>query len=172
MPVHVEIKARVDDMGALRERVRTLAEAGARLLRQEDTFFQVASGRLKLRVVDGSHGELIYYERDDESGPRPSMYLISPVDDPDALREVLSAALGVRGVVRKTREFFLIGRTRVHLDDVEGLGSFLELEVVLTPGEPAETGHAEAQELLESLLIQSGDLASRAYIDLLETRAG
>jgi len=171
VPVNVEIKARVDDMDSLRERVRALAGCDARVLRQEDTFFQIPSGRLKLRVIDETQGELIYYERCDEPGPTPSEYLISPVADPEAFKEVLSAALGVRGVVRKERELFMIGRTRVHLDEVEGLGSFVELEVVLAPEEPAETGHDEAQELLEMLLIPPADLADTAYIDLVESRA-
>ena len=172
MPVNVEIKARVGDVDSLRQRIRALAGGDARVLRQEDSFFQVPSGRLKLRVIDGTQGELIYYDREDEPGPTPSTYLISSVADAEALKEVLSAALGVRGVVRKKRELFMVGRTRVHLDDVEGLGSFMELEVVLASGESAERGHAEAQELLEALLIQPGDLADRAYIDLVESRVG
>ena len=80
VPVNVEIKARVGDMDALRKRVQVLAERSPQLLRQDDTFFEIPSGWLKLRVIDGQHGELIYYERDDECGPTPSEYLISPVD--------------------------------------------------------------------------------------------
>ena len=170
MPVNVEIKAHVEDLDALRERVRALAGGDASVLRQEDTFFLVPSGRLKLRVIDGEQGELIYYDRGDEPGPTPSEYLISPVADPEALKSVLTAAFGVRGIVRKTRELFIVGRTRVHLDDVEGLGAYMELEVVLEPQESPERGCAEAQELLEALLIQPGDLADRAYIDLVEAR--
>ena len=171
MPLNIEIKARVEDLGALRERVRALAQPDAVVLRQEDTFFHVPSGRLKLRVIDDAHGELIYYQREDAPGPTQSEYLISPAAGHDALKAVLSSALGVRGVVRKKRELFTIGRTRVHLDDVEGLGAFMELEVVLAPGESPEAGHAEAQGLLEALLIQPGDLVDGAYIDLIESRA-
>ena len=170
MPANIGIKARVKNVGALRARVRALAQRDAVVLRQEDTFFHVSSGRLKLRVIDDAHGELIYYQRTDEVGPTQSEYLISPVADYGALKAVLSSALGVRGVVRKKRELFTIGRTRVHLDDVEGLGAFMELEVVLAPGESQETGHAEAQGLLDSLVIQPGDLVDRAYIDLIEAR--
>ena len=169
MPVNIEIKARVEDLGFLRERVQAIASGEASILRQEDTFFKVPSGRLKLRVIDASQAELIYYDRDDATGPTRSEYLISPVGDPDALKAVLSVALGVRGVVRKKRELFMIGRTRVHLDDVEGLGPFMELEVVLAPEESPEAGQAEAQKLLEALSIQSGDLVDKAYIDLLSS---
>ena len=169
MPVNVEIKARVADMDALRERVQALAVGSSQLLRQSDTFFEIPSGRLKLRVIDGQRGELIYYERDDERGPTPSVYLISAVESPDTLARLLSSALGIRGIVRKEREVFVIGRTRVHLDHVDSLGTFLELEVVLESGEDVERGHAEAQEVLDSLLVQPGDLVSGAYIDLVES---
>jgi predicted adenylyl cyclase CyaB len=168
VPVNVEIKARVRDLDALRVRVQALSKGSPQRLRQDDTFFETPSGRLKLRVIDGKQGELICYQRNDECGPTPSTYQISPAREPDALKRVLSTALGVRGVVRKSREVFAIARTRVHLDRVEGLGSFLELEVVLAPGEPVERGHAEAQELLESLLVRPGDLESRAYVDMIE----
>lgn len=172
MPVNVEIKARVEDVDALRERVRALAGGEGEVLRQEDTFFHVESGRLKLRVIDGTAGELISYDRSNEPGPTPCTYLISPVADPAALKEVLSAALGVRGVIRKERELFMVGRTRVHLDAVESLGVFMELEVVLASEESVETGEAEAQKLMETLLIRPGDLVDGAYIDLAESRAG
>lgn len=172
VPVNVEIKARVGDPGALRERVLALSEGASQRLRQNDTFFEVPAGRLKLRVIDERQGELICYRRSDERGPTPSAYQISRVDDPDALQRVLSTALGVRGVVRKEREVFLVGRTRVHLDRVEGLGSFLELEVVLAPGEPVERGHAEAQDLLDALRVHPEDLERSAYVDLLETGSG
>jgi len=172
MPVNVEIKARVKDVAALRERVQALAEQDPELLRQEDTFFCTRAGRLKLRVFDGGRGELIYYERDDNCGPVPSTYLVSPVEDVSGLRESLASLLGVRGIVRKEREYFRLGRTRVHIDQVESLGAFLELEVVLAAGESAEAGRAEALALMEALSVRSEDLLSAAYIDLVESRAG
>jgi adenylate cyclase class IV len=86
-------------------------------LEQEDTFFVCPRGRLKLRQFAGCpQAELIYYERPESSGPRESRYIVHPTADPEGLREVLSAALGVRGVVRKRRTVYLIGQTRVHLD--------------------------------------------------------
>jgi predicted adenylyl cyclase CyaB len=83
---------------------------------------------------------------------------------------VLSAGLGVRGVVRKRRLVYVVGNTRIHLDEVEGLGSFLELEVVLSPGESLEAGVATATELVRKLGIQESDLIQTAYIDLLESK--
>jgi predicted adenylyl cyclase CyaB len=89
------------------------------------------------------------------------------VKDPASLGAVLAAALGVRGVVRKRRRLYLIGRTRVHLDRVEGLGDFIELEVVLGEGEAVSRGEVVAAELADRLGIARSDLVRGAYLDLL-----
>jgi adenylate cyclase class IV len=81
---------------------------------------------------------------------------------------VLAAALGVRGEVRKRRELVLVGQTRVHLDVVEGLGTFVELEVVLEAGQSDADGEAVARALLRELGLGEADLLPVAYIDLLE----
>jgi len=78
--------------------------------------------------------------------------------------------LGVRGVVVKTRHLYLAGQTRIHLDEVAGLGSYMELEVVLRPGQSDAEGQAVAEALMASLGIQPGDLLEGAYMDLLEKR--
>jgi predicted adenylyl cyclase CyaB len=170
MAVNIEIKTRVADVVSLREAVRARAEEGPEVLVQEDTFFRVEKGRLKLRIVEGAAAELIYYEREDAPGPVPSTYLISSVNEPKELKDILSASLGVRGVVRKERELFFLGRTRVHLDQVEGLGSFVELEVVLEPKESVEAGRSEALAILRELSVASEDRVKVAYIDLVESR--
>ena len=90
---------------------------------------------------------------------------------PDSLRNLLTQAFGIRGVVRKNRTLFLVGNTRVHLDEVEGLGSFMELEVVLGPEEGEAEGQAIAVDLMARLGIKESDLVEQAYIDLLEGRA-
>jgi len=168
MKRNVEIKARVDDLAAVRERARALAAAGPVILDQVDTFFPCARGRLKLReLANSAEAELIYYERPDESGPKESRYGIYRTTDPDSLRATLSAALGVRGVVRKRRTLYLIGASRVHLDEVEELGDFVEVEVVLDPGQGTVDGDAVAQDLMGKLGIRSEQLIDRAYVDLL-----
>jgi adenylate cyclase class IV len=169
MPLNVEIKARIcGDPQALRTRARALGTRPAMVMHQEDTFFRTVSGRLKLRVPDCGGAELIYYERRDEPGPRPSVYFVAPVDDPVALKAVLSAALGVRGVVRKRRELVLAGNTRIHVDDVEGLGSFLELEVMLSEGEAPEVGNGTCARFMHVLGVGEDDLVDSAYIDLID----
>ena len=170
MARNIEIKARVPSLDALHQRVRALADRGPELIAQDDTFFACASGRLKLRVFAPGHAELIAYTRPDASGPKASDYLITPVADPESLRATLSRALGGCGRVVKQRTLFLVGRTRVHLDRVDGLGEFLELEVVLTEGEDELHGVAEAHALLQQLQVDASQLVAGAYVDLLAAR--
>ena len=167
MARNVEIKALVSSIEALLPKVRALADHGPELIAQDDTFFACAVGRLKLRVFTDGDGELIAYERPDVVGPKTSDYRITPVADPDGLRATLARSLGVTGRVVKQRTLFRIGRTRVHLDCVEGLGDFLEIEVLLREGERAEHGEAEARALLANLQVEATQLISGAYVDLL-----
>jgi predicted adenylyl cyclase CyaB len=98
--------------------------------------------------------------------------VVAPTQDPEALRAALSRALGVRAVVRKTRTVHLVGRTRIHLDRVDGLGDFIELEVVLRPDEETASGASVARELMTRLEIAEEDLVEAAYVDLLEGAKG
>ena len=166
MAANIEIKARITDPVRLCEAAQRLAGPPAAVLVQEDVFFHSPRGRLKLRI-EGDRGRLIAYDRPDTPGPRRCDYHIHEVAEPAALRAALEAALGVRGVVRKRRTLYLAGRTRIHVDHVDGLGDFLELEVVLAPGEPDAAGHAEADSLLRALGLADVPLIDRAYVDLL-----
>ena len=167
MPTNVEIKARISNIAELRARAEALSGQPPRLLRQVDTFFNTSRGRLKLRVMGGGAAELIYYEREDGAGPRPSAYHRAPISDPESLQKLLAAWLGIRGVVRKEREYFLAEDTRIHLDQVDSLGSFLELEVMLAPGKPIAEGRSRAVALMKALGVDERDLVDTAYIDLL-----
>jgi predicted adenylyl cyclase CyaB len=167
MPTNIEIKARVDDEEALQRRIRRLSDTAVMVLEQEDTFFHTPGRRLKLRTFADGTGELISYQRDDAPGPKRSDYLIARVDAPGVLRTVLQSALGVRGTVRKTRSLSMVGTTRIHLDRVEGLGVFIELEVVLQPGETEADGRTTAAAIMEKLQIPGDRLVAGAYVDLL-----
>ena len=168
MARNIEIKARIPRLSQLAEKVAAIADTGPLAIAQDDTFFRCSTGRLKLRRFADGTGELIFYRRADEHGPRESFYIRSPTSAPDALRESLSLAYGATARVRKQRTLFMIGRTRVHLDRVEGLGEFLELEVVLADGEPATAGVAEAKNLMARLGVDQSQLLDRAYADLLQ----
>ena len=167
MPTNVEIKARVRDRERLMEMAASLSGGPPAVLHQEDTFFRVPAGRLKLRKLAPTRGELIFYRRPDQPGPKSSDYSISVTSEPDTRREVLAAALGIVGVVRKARWLYLVGQTRVHLDRVEALGDFVEFEVVLHPGQSEEQGQAIAADLMRRLEIDPEDLVAGAYLDLL-----
>lgn len=168
MPTNIEIKARVDSLEKLMPVVASLAESGPEYVAQDDTFFSCPNGRLKLRVLHENHGVLIYYRRADESGPKPSFYVHSETSDPDGLRSVLTDAYGEVGRVRKRRTVFRIGQTRVHLDLVEGLGEFLELEVAVGDTLEPDAAVSEAHRLLAAFGIEDGALVKGAYLDLLD----
>jgi predicted adenylyl cyclase CyaB len=170
MPRNIEIKARVRDRRRLEQLAAGLSDAPAEVIRQEDTFYNVPHGRLKLRVFSAERGELIFYERPDTSGPKVSDYSIVPTDSPQALHALLAAALGVRTIVRKTRTLYMAGQTRIHVDEVEGLGDFVELEVVLRPGQSHIEGEGIAAGLMNALEISEIDLVEGAYADLASGR--
>jgi predicted adenylyl cyclase CyaB len=170
MARNVEIKARIQSIEALAERISAIADEGPIEMLQDDTFFTCARGRIKLRALSATEGQLIFYQRPNEKGPKESSYIISPVAAPDSLREALSLAYGQVGRVRKHRTLYVVGRTRVHLDRVEGLGQFVELEVVLCDDEDTKPGIEEAQRLMALLGISSTQLLDGAYVDLLAQR--
>jgi predicted adenylyl cyclase CyaB len=170
MSRNVEIKARITSVEALLPRVKAVADEGPFEIRQDDTYFACNTGRLKLRMFSKSEGELIYYRRADQQGPKESFYLRSPTTAPEVLRESLALAYGRTGHVEKHRTLFLAGRTRIHLDRVSGLGHFLELEVVLEDNEPFEAGVHEADQLLASLGIERSQLIEGGYVDLSRDR--
>ncbi|HNW60956.1 MAG TPA: class IV adenylate cyclase [bacterium] len=171
MARNIEIKARIASIEEMAPRAAALADKDPVELDQDDTFFNCPEGRLKLRSWPAGDGVLIFYRRPDRSGPKESFYVLAPTHEPDALREVLTLAYGQIGRVRKHRTLFWCGRTRIHLDYVEGLGTFLELEVKLEEGEAAETGAAVARELMERLGISEDQLVEGAYLDLLTSSA-
>lgn len=169
MATNIEIKARVDDFEVLRTQAESLSDTPLAVILQEDIFFNTPKGRLKLRIQAPDRGFLIYYERPDQGGPKRSDYHLFETRDPENLKTTLSLALGVRGVVRKTRYLYMVGQTRIHLDDVEGLGHFMELEVVMKADQSDTDGQAIAEDLMRRLGIRGEMLLEGAYIDLIES---
>jgi predicted adenylyl cyclase CyaB len=167
MARNIEIKARIENVAVLVPKVAALATEGPLEIAQDDTFFKCDAGRLKLRAFSNEAGELIFYRRVNQTGPKESFYTKSPTSSPETLRESLSLAYGQIGRIRKYRTLYLVGRTRVHLDRVEGLGHFLELEVMLVDDESPEAGIREAGELMDQLGVQPDQLIEGAYLDLI-----
>jgi predicted adenylyl cyclase CyaB len=168
MARNIEIKARAHQFEQLRERAAALATDAPLVFRQQDFFYDVPTGRLKLRQFDdGTPSELIFYQRDDRDGPKVSYYSRSPVTNPEAMHALLAQALTTRGIVSKERHVFLVGRTRIHLDRVDGLGDFIELEVVLAQDDDETGGEQEAHDMFARLGVTQADLVPLAYVDLL-----
>ncbi len=170
MARNIEIKARARDFKEQTRIAESLGGGIPEIIIQEDTFFNVPTGRLKLRVFEDGTGELIQYERNDSPGPSESNYLISPTNSPESLKEALANSLGVRAVIKKKRMVFLCGQTRIHFDQVKGLGEYIELEVVLEENQPFADGVAIAEELMARLGIEENYLVDKAYVDLLLAR--
>jgi homotetrameric cytidine deaminase len=168
---NVELKARDPDPAGTLERALALGADDRGEIRQRDTYFSGAHGRLKLREQEtgGSpvRDELIEYSRADSSDARTSTYRRVPVSDAAALREALDAAYGTLGTVTKRRRLLLWEGVRIHLDEVEGLGSFLELEAVAEVGSDLSGERDKVQRLRGELGIEDRDLVATSYSDLL-----
>ena len=175
---NVESKTRATDLEAV---ARVVARLGARYegrLDQVDTYFRVPHGRLKLREISqqGADGrvstscELIRYERPDEGGARVSRYERTHIDDAEPYKARLVAEHGLRGCVRKRRELWILDSTRVHLDRVDGLGDFVELETV-SAGEPGAAHRLEHDRLAAALGLDPKSTVRGSYIDLAEPSA-
>ena len=164
---NIEIKVRVDSIDALMPRARALAQHEAELIAQDDTFFRVLHGRLKLRQFADGSAELIHYQRADTREAKLSDYRRVAVPDVAALREALERALGILGRVRKQRWLLLAGQTRIHLDRVDGLGDFVELEVVLCDDQSEADGLRIADQLMHELGLAQAERIAGAYLDLL-----
>ncbi|RPH95227.1 CYTH domain-containing protein [candidate division KSB1 bacterium] len=164
---NVEIKAILRDRYRVESIVKNLCTEPMEILVQHDIFFPSPRGRLKLRIFSPESGELIFYRRPDGKEARTSLYEIFPTDSPLALRQALEDALGITGEVKKTRTLYMIGQTRVHLDRVESLGDFIELEVVLHSEQTEEEGQAIARDLADKLGIHDNDLLAVSYVDML-----
>ncbi len=168
MPRNIEIKVRLKlGIEALLPQARVVAGSEPVLIEQDDSFFSVPHGRMKLRQFADASAELIHYHRPDSAQAKASDYVRVAVPDPAALREALARACGLRGRVRKQRWLLLKEATRIHLDRVEGLGDFLEIEVVLQDGQSDAEGTATAEAMLQALGLENAPRLAGAYLDFL-----
>ncbi|XP_018023054.1 uncharacterized protein LOC108679054 [Hyalella azteca] len=174
---NVEIKATIRDFDSFCTIAKEVSNTSAIIILQEDTFFDVPKGRLKLRkkTKEGKVEEqLIYYDRPDTPGPKTSSFYLVQGSSVEGglqpLQDLLTACLGVRGRVLKTRHLYLLGQTRLHVDRVVGLGDFMELEVVLKEGQSAAEGEVIAEDIRRKLGVRDEDLLSGAYMDMIEKK--
>ena len=164
---NVEIKARCADAAAMSRAVGAAGAVWESSIEQVDTYFKVHNGRLKLRR-DGAREALIFYRRPDDSSPKVSRYELVPIASGQQIGFMLEQALGVKTVVRKRRQLWRLDNIRIHLDEVEGLGSFIEFEVEVWPGRDVAGCRAQAFALLGRLEIPESDLLAGSYSDLVD----
>jgi len=135
-------------------------------MHQIDTYFNVPKGRLKLREIDGETAQLVYYKRADENVSRYSNYSIVEITDASEFKQMMMDALGVKAIVDKARELWMYGNTRIHVDDVDGLGHFVELETVITNQTNTEA-QAEHNFVKRALEIDDAEIVPVSYSDLI-----
>lgn len=177
LAANVESKVPCSDLLAVADRAKAIGAVQAEVMMQTDTYLAVTGGRLKLRQIsqprtDGtwsSTAELIAYDRPDVVGARVSTYRREPVDDPESRAQALIAEHGLRGVVAKRRELWLLDRTRIHLDDVDGLGTFVELETVAGGAVAGPADWAQHDAVADALGLDLSTALASSYIDLVDT---
>jgi adenylate cyclase, class 2 len=167
---NLELKAAAPDLARLRLALRSIGASRQRRLVQADTYFLVPDGRLKLRQRNGlRRAELIFYRRPDVRRARTSEYHKLAVQDAPGLLGLLRVMFEEGVCVRKRRDLWMVGRTRVHLDEVEELGTFVEIEVPFTRS--SARARQTMTKLVKALGIQATDVFDRSYADLLAQRA-
>ena len=169
--MNVELKARDGDPETTAARCLELGAEDRGFLEQRDSYFSTRRGRLKLREQGKDGSELIAYGRPDDVEPAESAYVLAPVSQPELMIEALDQALGAPlVVVSKRRHLFLWEGVRIHLDEVEDLGTFIEFEAVLEPGSGPEAitaAHHKLARLRRELGVADEALIGGGYADLL-----
>lgn len=171
---NIEIKAKYPNSEKARAIAQRVATEYLGVDHQIDTYFKTKIGRLKLRESSLSGCMLIPYLRSDVAGPKKSSYALLPAKDGALTKNLFSELLGVEQVVEKTRDIYLIGNVRVHIDNVKDLGCFLEFEAVYEKDTPevAELEKRKVDELLNVFEITPGDLLKGSYRELVSSKSG
>jgi predicted adenylyl cyclase CyaB len=165
--LNIEIKARCYNPQTIRDILSAHHADFRGTDHQIDTYFKVLHGRLKLREGNIENA-LIYYEREDQEGPKQSTVTLVPTTPGTPLKALLTQALGVLMVVEKHRDIYFIDNVKFHIDDVCDLGTFVEIEAIDYDGSiRSETLRAQCHEFLSLLNIQPGQLVALSYSDLL-----
>jgi adenylate cyclase len=167
MPANIEVKVRLHEPEEMAARVKAVAGEPTAVFSQEDVFFQVPRGRLKMRLTSDSEAEFIYYQRVNQPGPRYSGYFSYRPADSARVEAELSTLFGIKGSVKKKRRLFWLEGARIHLDEVDGLGQFLEVEVPISHPSATHRASALAEKIIARLGIRSSDFEPKAYEELL-----
>ncbi|MGQ2985468.1 class IV adenylate cyclase [Flavobacterium sp.] len=166
MAQNIEIKARLEAPLIAENLIRTISNKKPTTLNQIDVFYRVPFGRLKSRNINNTENELIFYFRPNKVGPKSSYYLRLKPLFPSITKRMLSKVLGVKGIVEKQRTLYMLDNTRIHIDKVKELGTFIEFEYVVNPQKNASIGRDKVQELLDKLQISTDSLCANSYLEM------
>lgn len=162
----LELKARVESLDVMRERVLSLKPVHVGTFRQVDTYFNSSKGRLKLREDNSKeNAKLIYYLREDITGPKRSEIILIDIQEPSAFKKLFRDLIGERVIVDKEREIYTYNETQIHLDMVKDLGTFIEFERRITD---LKNDHLVIRDLMKRLQIKEKDLIQGSYSDLIK----
>lgn len=165
--INIEIKARSSDRNRIRK-ILTSSNADFKGIDyQIDTYFNINNGKLKLR--EGNiENHLIFYSRENKSGPKQSNVILYKPNPVSNLKDVLTNALETLVVVDKKREIYFINNVKFHLDDVNGLGTFVEIEAIDSDGSIGKEKLVGQCNYYSNLFqIKNEDLVAESYSDLL-----
>ena len=165
---NVELKARLLSASQAHEVARAWATAPVEQQFQRDTYFCCPRGRLKIRQIDDQRGQLIWYQRADEAAARESYYRLTEIAEATLLLDALGEALGVSGKVVKQRTIYWYENVRIHVDEVESLGSFLEFEAVIASDRDRREAGDKLERLLAAFEVGANDLLTESYGDMVE----
>ena len=168
MSKNIEIKAHCNDFDFFSKKLSELPYRYEGLDVQMDTFYYTPSGRLKLRESSLYGTFLIPYVRSDQEGPKESDYALIELKDPDKVKELLALILGKRIVVKKKRQIYIYQNIRIHFDEVENLGSFIELEAVIKNEDELDANQTKVEQLTAFFGVKQEDLIAEAYADMLQ----
>jgi len=165
--INVEIKARCNNQDAIRKYLKEHDADFKGVDHQIDTYFNVSNGRLKLREGE-IENFLVHYERSDQVGPKQSKVTLYNSQPGSMLKEALAKALGVLVVVDKKREIYFIENVKFHVDNVQDLGTFMEIEAIDKDGSIGQDKlNEQCQQYLSEMGIRGQDLIPVSYSDLL-----
>jgi adenylate cyclase, class 2 len=164
---NVEIKAKCKGPELIRQYLLSNGADFKGTDEQTDTYFNVSRGRLKLR--EGNiENNLIFYERTDQAGPKDSHFTLVKVEDAKGLKDVLTQSMGIKVVVKKKREIYYINNVKFHVDEVPGLGSFVEIEAGNMLADLSATQLKDQCDFYQKELgIMEEDLIKHSYSDML-----
>ena len=165
--LNLERKSRDADLDGARVAIEAMNARREGVQEQSDLYYRCTTGRLKLRRIDATHAELIWYDRPDDAGLRASTYRRVVVPDAEALHAALANALGIRGEVRKRREVWHWHNVRIHLDEVDALGRFIEFEAGIDEVSDEAISLVRLEVLGRALGLEEANDVAGSYADLL-----